>query len=103
MLDKATVVNAVEQYAQAVTREFKPHSILLYGSYAKGNAGDESDIDVAVVFNGYKGEWLKDSARLWKLAFEVNHDIEPILVDSTKDPSGFVADIFKTGQVIYRA
>ncbi|MEG0595141.1 MAG: nucleotidyltransferase domain-containing protein, partial [Christensenella sp.] len=97
MPDKATVINVVERYAQAVTREFKPHFILLYGSYATGNAREESDIDVAVVFDGYKGEWLKDSARLWKLAFAVNHDIEPILVDSTKDRSGFVADIFKTG------
>lgn len=103
MLDKGTVVKTVEQYAQAVTREFKPQAILLYGSYAKGSASDESDIDVAVVFNGYSGEWLKDSARLWKLTRDISDDIEPILLDSKKDPSGFVADIFKTGQVIYSA
>lgn len=103
MLDKTTVIKAVEQYAQAVAKEFEPQAILLYGSYAKGNARDDSDIDVAVVFDGYNGEWLKDSAKLWKLTRDISDDIEPILLDSTKDPNGFVADIFKTGQIVYSA
>lgn len=102
-MDKAAVINTVEQYAKEVTKSFRPQAILLYGSYAKGNARDESDIDVAVVFNGYHGEWLKDSAMLWKLTREISDDIEPILLDSTQDPSGFVAEIFKTGQIIYHA
>lgn len=103
MLDKAAVIKTVERYANEVVKTLSPQAILLYGSYAKGNARDESDIDVAVIFNGYNGEWLKDSAMLWKLTRNISDDIEPILLDSTKDPSGFVADIFKTGQVIYRA
>lgn len=103
MLDKATVIKTVEQYALAVTKELKPQSIFLYGSYVNGNANDDSDIDVAVVFNGYSGEWLKDSAMLWRLTVPISLDIEPVLLDSTKDPSGFVADIFKTGKMIYSA
>ena len=37
------------------------------------------------------------------LTEDISYDIEPVLLDSTKDKSGFVADIFKTGQIIYRA
>ncbi len=103
MLDKAAVIKTVEQYAQEVTKALKPAVIVLYGSYAKGTAREESDIDIAVIFNGYTGDWLQDSSMLWKIAHKNSLDIEPILLDSTKDRSGFVADILKTGQIIYSA
>ena len=103
MLDKRTVVSTVERYAERVANEYKPSAIVLYGSHAKGNAHEDSDIDVAVVFDGFTGDWLKTSTRLWRLREDISFDIEPILLDSTNDRSGFVADIFKTGQVIYQA
>ena len=102
MLDKGTVINTVEQYANAVTKELSPSAIVLYGSYAKGNPHEDSDIDVAVIFNGFSGDWLKTSTRLWRLTEDISFDIEPILLDSTEDKSGFVRNIFKTGQVIYQ-
>ena len=56
MSDKATAINTVERYAEAVTREFSPAAIVLYGSYAKGSPHKDSDIDVAVIFNGFSGD-----------------------------------------------
>ena len=103
MLDKGTVIGTVERYATAVTKELSPSAIVLYGSYAKGNAHEDSDIDVAVIFNGFSGDWLKTSTRLWRLTEDISFDIEPILLDSTEDKSGFVRNIFKTGQIIYQA
>ena len=103
MLDKTTVMNAVEQYASIVTKEFTPNAIVLYGSYAKGNPHEDSDIDVAVIFDGFAGDWLEASARLWNLTRQVSTYIEPVLLDSTEDKSGFIGNIFKTGQVIYSA
>ena len=44
MLDKRTVISIVEQYAAAVKKEFSPFAVVLFGSYAKGNANDNSDI-----------------------------------------------------------
>lgn len=103
MLDKGTVINTVMQYVNAVTKEFSPTAIVLYGSYARGNARDESDIDVAVIFDGFSGDWLAVSSRLWGLTRGVSSYIEPILLDSTKDKSGFVQHVFKTGQLIYES
>ena len=100
-MDKSTAIKTAQQYAQVVAGELNPYAVLLYGSYAKGTATPESDIDIAVIFNGYTGDWHKDSARLWRLRRGISDDIEPILLDRTKDPSGFVADIFKTGEVLY--
>jgi predicted nucleotidyltransferase len=102
VLDKGTVIKTVERYADIVTRELSPAAVVLYGSYAKGNAHEDSDIDVAVIFDGFKGDWLKASSYLWRLRRGISYDIEPILLDSTQDKSGFVANIFKTGQVIYQ-
>jgi predicted nucleotidyltransferase len=90
------------RYADAVKNEFSPSAIVLYGSYAKGNPHENSDIDVAVIFNGFSGDWLKTSTRLWRLTEDISFDIEPILLDSTEDKSGFVRNIFKTGQIIYQ-
>jgi predicted nucleotidyltransferase len=103
MLDKRTVINTVARYADAVAKELSPAAVVLYGSHAKGNARDDSDIDVAVIFNGFRGDWLTASSSLWRLRRGISFDIEPILLDSTQDKSGFVANILKTGQVIYQA
>jgi predicted nucleotidyltransferase len=101
MLDKDEVINIVKRYADIVARELSPTSVILYGSYANGNANENSDIDVAVIYNGFSGDWLKTSAFLWKLSSDISLEIEPILLDSTQDQSGFVADIYKTGKIIY--
>jgi predicted nucleotidyltransferase len=103
MLDQGTVINTVQQYADAVAKELSPAAIILYGSYAKGNPHEDSDIDVAVIFDGFSGDWLKTSNRLWRLTEDISFYIEPILLDSTEDRSGFVRNIYKTGQVIYSA
>lgn len=103
MLDQETVITTVKRYADVVRRELSPAAIVLYGSYVKGTAHEDSDIDVAVIFNGFDGDWLKTSSQLWRLRRNISFDIEPILLDSTQDKSGFVKNIFKTGQVIYKA
>jgi len=103
MLDQTTVVDTVRQYADIVVQEFSPNAIILYGSHAKGNPNEDSDIDVAVIFNGFSGDWLGVSARLWNLTRKVSTYIEPVLLDSSEDKSGFVRNIYKTGQIIYQA
>ena len=101
-MDKGTVINTIEKYTDAVKKEFSPFAVVLFGSYAKDNANENSDIDVAVIFKGLTGDWLKVSSRLWNLAYDIDWDIEPHLLDTTQDKSGFVQHVFKTGQVIYK-
>ena len=103
MLDKRTVIDAVERYAEVVKNEFSPSAVVLFGSYVNGASHEDSDIDVGIVFNGFTGDWLEVSAKLWRLRHDISFDIEPHLLDSANDKSGFVAHIFKTGQVIYQA
>ncbi len=39
----------IKKYAAVVAREFKPEKIILFGSYAWGNSGEDSDVDLLVV------------------------------------------------------
>ena len=103
MLDKETVVNTVERYAEAVIKEFAPFAVVLFGSYVNGNPNENSDIDVGVIFNGFTGDWRQTASKLWRLRREISFDIEPHLLDYANDKSGFVKFVFNTGQIIYQA
>ena len=46
-MDKEQVIEIVRDYKAAISGLFDSAKIYLYGSYSKGNAGPESDIDVA--------------------------------------------------------
>lgn len=100
-MDKATAISKAEQYANEVVKIFSPQAIVLYGSYAKGDFTPDSDIDVAVIFNDFTGDFLKASSQLWKLRRNISDDIEPVLLDLARDKSGFAREVFKTGQIIF--
>jgi len=102
MLDKETVIDTVQRYVEAVKKEFSPSAVVLFGSYVNGAPHENSDIDVGVVFNGFKGDWRKTSTRLWNIAYDISWDIEPHLLDITQDKSGFVEHVFMTGQIVYQ-
>ena len=100
-MDKAAAVACVRRYAEEVTKELKPEKIVMFGSYAAGRAHEDSDIDVAVIFNGFEGDFLRVSSWLWSLTWRISSHIEPVLLDRADDKSGFVEEVLKTGELIY--
>lgn len=54
----------------------KSPQIFLYGSYAKGNACEDSDIDLIVVSNGFEGMNIRE--RLELLGVAAGKVFEPI-------------------------
>ena len=101
-MDKKTALIVARQYANEVVKEMKPDKILLFGSYAKGNPQEESDIDIAVVFNGFRGDWFQTCIKLSNLTWNVSTSIEPVLIDSFDDTNGFVDEVLRTGEIIYQ-
>ena len=102
MLDKATVKEIAEKYAEEVKKMLNPNAILIFGSYINGNPHEWSDIDIAVVCNGFAGDWYKTTIELSRLSRQISLDIEPHLLDETCDRSGFVSHVLKTGEFIYK-
>ena len=103
MLDKKSVRQVAQKYADKVLNEFNPNKIILFGSYVNGTPREWSDIDIAVIINGFQGEWLDAASRLYGLTWDFDEIIEPHLLDETHDPSGFVEHVIKTGEVIYQS
>ena len=102
-MDKETAIARVKQYAAVVRRNFPVQKVILYGSHAKGKARGDSDIDVAVVVRRVEGDLLLLKTKLFKLRRDIEPMIEPVLLEEDNDPSGFLAEILKTGEVIYSA
>jgi len=101
-MDKETALVIARKYAQEVVKEMSPDKILLFGSHVKGNAKEESDIDVAVVFDGFNGDWFNTCIKLSSLTWNVNTSIEPVLLDMQSDNSGFVDEVLRTGEMVYQ-
>ncbi|MDR3320334.1 MAG: nucleotidyltransferase domain-containing protein [Desulfovibrio sp.] len=100
-MDKSQIVNTVRRYAEAVIQEFQPEAILLFGSSISGVVTEKSDIDVAVVYERFDGNFWEASTRLYTLRRGISSLIEPHLLDRSDDKSGFVEEVMKTGETIY--
>ena len=102
MLDKNEIRRIANDYVEEVLKTFKPKSIILFGSYINGTPNEDSDIDIAVVFDSFDGDWLETAAFLCSLKRRVSIHIEPHMMDETSDHVGFLSHIKKTGEVIYQ-
>ncbi len=96
------VIDKVRRYTDVVRKEMPVKMVILYGSYARGSENLTSDIDVAVVVDKIESDYLEQSARLFHLIREVDTRIEPVLLSSSEDRSGFLSSILKYGKIIYQ-
>src|SRR3970282_636519 len=102
-MDKEKVIERVKQYSDLVRQNFRVKKIILYGSYVKGSAKKDSDIDVAVVLSSIDEDLLMSESKLFRLRRNIDARIEPILLEEKNDKSGFLEEILKTGEIIYSA
>jgi len=74
--------------------------VVMYGSYAKGYANPDSDIDVAVILPGsdITDRW-EQSADLWSDIRKVSVLIEPVLMEENED-SMLYREVMRTGVTI---
>ena len=72
----------------------------MYGSYAKGYANPDSDIDVAVIVpeSDITDRW-EQSADLWSDIRKVSVLIEPVLMEDNED-SMLYREVMRTGVTV---
>ena len=95
-MDKAKAIQIAKSYKAAVERCLPLKALYLYGSYSKGNATEDSDIDIAVVVDCLCDNYFEDTPLLWKLRRKVSNLIEPVLLTEDLNNPLYV-DILKTG------
>ena len=97
------IIEKVRDYQKLVKQSSFPmpiESVYLFGSYAKGTAHKDSDIDVALVVNHFEGDFFDVIPPIWRLIEKVDFRIEPVVVARDTDYSGFIDEIQRTGILI---
>lgn len=100
-MDKTDALNIAQRYANAVNANFDYIRIILFGSYAKGNFNDDSDIDIAVVLKDY-GNLIDMQLELMRLRRNIDSRIEPhpFRESEFELSNPIVSEILKYGQEI---
>ena len=96
IMDEEQAINLVREYKEAIKGLFDEPRVYLFGSYSKGNANKDSDIDVAVVIPELKEDWFTVVPQLWSATRKVSTLIEPVLLEDDH-PSPLYDDVMKTG------
>lgn len=95
-MDKRQAISIVKKYKKAVAAQLGTVTVYLFGSYSKGYARPDSDIDVAVVVPRVKGDFMTEYAKLWRITMDVNTLIEPVLIEECH-PSPLYEDVLHSG------
>jgi predicted nucleotidyltransferase len=106
MAEKETKIKEdIRKYYFLIKGLFRIKRIFLYGSYAKGAAGPDSDLDVGIVIDGLeKKDEIKVLSTLYEEAKKVNTLIEPLCISYKQYknplPASILAEIIKSGITI---
>jgi len=104
MDNRENIIDKVKDYRTLLKQNNFPMTIdkmYLFGSYAKGNPHNDSDIDVALIVSEWIGDYFYVMPLLWKMRREIDMRIEPHIVVPNEDYAGFYDEIKKTGVEIY--
>lgn len=97
VIERDEALNLVRQYKHVIAKHFAEEpQVMLFGSYSKGTANKDSDIDVAVIVPSYGDRKLELSKALWRDVDDVSLLIEPVLI-SKEYPSPLYDDVMRYG------
>lgn len=99
-LSREEALELVRQYKQVISQRFeKEPKVMMFGSYSKGYATPDSDIDVAVIVPTYGGMKMEISKSLWRDVDQVSFLIEPVLM-AEDCWSPLYDDVMRTGVAV---
>ena len=91
-LTREQALDTVREYKRVIRPRYQSEpKVLMYGSYAKGQANADSDIDVAVI--------VPEPEDLWGDVRKVNVLIEPVLLEENED-SMLYREVMRTGVAV---
>ena len=96
----ANVKNTIDRYLSSLKEHNIPiRQAILFGSYARGNYNEWSDIDIALVSDIFEGSRIKDRSKIRKITLSVSCDIEvlPYSPENFTREDPFVKEIMDSG------
>lgn len=106
-MSEQEVNRQLKKITQKIVKEFKPEKIILFGSYAWGKPGPDSDVDLFVVKES-KENSLDRERELRRLLFGNNFPPMDILVYTPSEVQKrldfedfFIEDVLNKGKILY--
>ena len=100
-------LEAIAELGQRIAREFRPHVIVLFGSYAYGAPSQDSDVDIMVVLS-VKKRGARPSLEI-RRRISAGFPVD-ILVRAPEDVErrlrwgdSFITEVMTHGRVMYEA
>ena len=93
------IMKSIQKYIEKISKYYKIDAIILFGSYAKGNENEDSDIDIAIISSDFK-DVIDDGAKRIGLTWKIDTRIEPhpITTEDFKNVSNpFIKEVLDTG------
>ena len=96
-LTREEALALVRRYKEVISPRFAVEpKVFMFGSYSKGYANPDSDIDVAVIVPSYGDKKFEISKALWRDVRDVSFLIEPVLMAEDRW-SPLYDDVMRTG------
>ncbi len=96
----AKVKHTIDRYIRELDRNNIPiKEAILFGSYAKGDNQEWSDIDIALVSDIFEGNRIDDKDKIRRITLSISSEIEviPFAPDDFNLQNPFAKEILKTG------
>lgn len=100
-------MNKIEEFGQQIGVQFNAQKVILFGSYAKGMASPDSDVDVLVIVS-FEGRSVDKSVEI-RMKLRPHFPVDMLIrtpekiqqrIDMGDD---FIREIIEEGKVLYEA
>jgi predicted nucleotidyltransferase len=110
-MDKDAAIEAVRFFGRRLTAgEVRVSKLILFGSHGRGEAGDESDVDVLVISQDFRGkdifqraEMICESERETIRRFHIPLDVILMTPEEFDSGESLIAEAARTGNVLVSA
>ena len=97
----------ISSFAKRIARQFNPHKIILFGSYAYGKPTEDSDVDILVIMP-FKGRNPEKATEIWmatkpKFPIDIMVRKPAEIKKRLKMGDFFLREITEKGEVLYEA
>ena len=102
-IDRTTI----QAIAQLIVERFNPEQVILFGSHARGEVGEHSDVDLLVVLRADTGRPQRGNpirraiAEHFVLPVDVIVRSPEVLAAQRNAPYSFIHTVLKEGEVLY--
>lgn len=97
----------IQAIVQLIVERFNPEQVILFGSHARGEVGEHSDVDLLIVLRTDVGQSQRGNpirraiAERFVLPVDVIIRSPEVLASQRNDPHSFIHKVLKEGEVLY--